>query len=107
MINFEVGVDSQEDNDDYALHASIGDDDANFASPTSSQFIGKRQPQKNVKAQVKKSGALQTRHPINMSGFGLNKSNVTGQKSEKETIEEALVDLYLSVKIRSNEEVSL
>ena len=36
MINFEVGVDSQEDNDDYALHASIGDDDANFASPTSS-----------------------------------------------------------------------
>ena len=42
-----------------------------------------------------------------MSGFGLNKSNFTGQKSEKETIEEALVDLYLSVKIRSNEEVSL
>ena len=47
--------------------------------------------------QVKGAGG----HGINMSGFGL-KSHAANQ----ETIEEALVDLYLSVKIRSNEEVS-
>ena len=47
--------------------------------------------------QIKGAGG----HGINMSGFGL-KSNANNQES----IEEALVDLYLSVKIRSNEEVS-
>ena len=83
--------------------ASVGDEDANFASPTSSQFVHR---EKKAATGTKGSSALAKKH----MGKGLQEriTQLTSQNGKKQTdtLEEALVDLYLSVKIRSNEEVS-
>ena len=59
-------------------------DSENDQSPTSSQFIRKE----------------------NKMRLGRQFESQNQSNKEKETIEDALIDLYLSVKIRSNEEVS-
>ena len=67
-------------------------------SPTSSQFVRKGQKGSNfLKANNKVAQSLQ----INRK----SKVSKTGSNAQEETIEEALIDLYLSVKIRSNEEI--
>ena len=76
---------------------SVGDDDANFGSPTSSQFV-KRDPKNRKKANSMKPGEV-----IKRGQPGTLDSHTV---AHQETLEEALVDLYLSVKIRSNDEVS-
>jgi len=85
------------DNPLFDLHndyktGSIGDDDANFASPTSSQFIQRDKQNRKLKTSSLRAS--------------LDKQVKGHVHSHQESLEEALVDLYLSVKIRSNEEVS-
>jgi len=78
---------------------SVGDEDANFASPTSSQFVARDRQGRKTK---------QT-NSVRQPAKGLINERVAqlASQTQQETLEEALVDLYLSVKIRSNDEVSI
>lgn len=78
---------------------SVGDEDANFASPTSSQFVARDRQGRKTK---------QT-NSVRQPNKGLINERVAqlASQTQQETLEEALVDLYLSVKIRSNDEVSI
>ncbi len=65
---------------------------------------------------IRRSPIIQTtKENTKVTGAGLNRKNLVLQSVSsatarsipvEETLEEALIDLYLSVKIRSNEEVS-
>ena len=77
---------------------SVGDEDANFASPTSSQFVARDRQGRKTK---------QTNSVRQPKGLINERVAQLASQTQQETLEEALVDLYLSVKIRSNDEVSI
>lgn len=77
---------------------SVGDDDANFASPTSSQFVRRDKKAKGSEQNQTEKNMVHKRVTDLQAASSAHNNN--------ESLEDALVDLYLSVKIRSNEEVS-